>query len=633
MRWLLIPLLSGSIAAPGALAQERLAVVPFDDPGWTVLAGDRAEVLGRSCLRGSAVLTDVDFTDGVIEVDLAVTGARSYPGLVFRLREPGDYEHVYVRPHRAGLYPDAVQYAPSFNQVSGWQLYNGPGYTSSAFLPADEWVTLRLEVAGTQARLHILADDSTALAIARLAHGASHGAIGVSGPADGSACFADFRYQASQGLEFDDPSPIESPAGLIGEWEISQAFKAERANRDQYPRFYVIHAAGWESVKPDERGIVDVSRYRQRTRGGADAVMARTVIRSDHRQDVTFRFGYSDDIDLFLNGHKIFAGQSGYRSRDPSFLGIVGLNDAAHLTLERGLNEIFFFLSETFGGWGFIGTVAGEVLEPLRDHTVLEKIWETPDTFLTPESVLHDPERGLLYVTNFDNAYRGDQPPTGYISRLALDGRILDHRWVDGLVSPAGIALVGDRLFTLERGFLTEIDPDRGMVVARHAVEGSEFLNDLAVGPDGAIYMTDTRPSDRPDSRIYRFKDGAVDVWLAEGINWSNGLLVHDDELLVGNSGDGILKAVDLETRRMRDVVCLGARLLDGIRVDEGGHYLVSHWEGQLYRIAPDGTPVEILDLMPDGLNVADFEYVTDTRTLIIPTFLGNRVVAYRFTR
>ena len=47
MRWLLIPLLSGSIAAPGAQAQERLAVVPFDDPGWTVLAGDRAEVLGR----------------------------------------------------------------------------------------------------------------------------------------------------------------------------------------------------------------------------------------------------------------------------------------------------------------------------------------------------------------------------------------------------------------------------------------------------------------------------------------------------------------------------------------------------------------------------------------------------------
>jgi sugar lactone lactonase YvrE len=633
MRWLLIPLLSGSIAAPGALAQERLAVVPFDDPGWTVLAGDRAEVLGRSCLRGSAVLTDVDFADGVIEVDLAVTGARSYPGLVFRVREPGGYEHVYVRPHRAGLYPDAVQYAPAFNQVSGWQLYNGPGYTSAAVLPEDEWVTLRLEVAGTQARFHLLADDSTVLAIERLAHGASRGAIGVSGPADGSACFADFRYRATQGLVFDDPSPVESPAGLIGNWEISRAFKAERADRDHYPRFYVIHAAGWKSVTPDERGIVDVSRYRQRTSGGADAVMVRTVIRSDRPQDVAFRFGYSDDIDLFLNGHKIFAGQSGYRSRDPSFLGIVGRNDAAHLTLARGLNEIFFFLSETFGGWGFIGTVAGEALEPLRDHAVLEKVWETPDTFLTPESVLYDPQRRLLYVTNFDNAYQRGQPPTGYVSRLALDGTILDHRWVDGLVSPAGIALSGNRLFTLERGFLTEIDPERGAVVARHAIEDSEFLNDLAVGPDGAIYMTDTRPSDRPDSRIYRFKDGAIDVWLAEGINWSNGLYVNGDELLVGNSGDGILKAVDLETRHMRDVVCLGARVLDGIRVDEDGNYLVSHWEGQLYRIDQDGTPVEILDIMPDGLNVADFEYVTATRTLVIPTFVGNRVVAYRFTR
>ena len=95
---------------------------------------------------------------------------------------------------------------------------------------------------------------------------------------------------------------------------------------------------------------------------------------------------------------------------------------------------------------------------------------------------------------------------------------------------------------------------------------------------------------------------------------------------------DGILKAVDLETRRMRDVVCLGARLLDGIRVDESGNYLVSHWEGQLYRIDAYGTPVEILDLQPEGLNAADFEYVAETRTLVIPTFVGNRVVAYRFT-
>ncbi len=630
MRYCGLVLLAVLVPAVPVGAQERLQTVPFDDPRWTVASGDMSERQGRSCFQGTAFLSDLDFTDGVVEVDLFVTGERSYPGLVFRLRSPDDYERFYIRPHRAGLYPDALQYTPVINRVAGWQLYHGPGYTAGGEVPKAEWFRLRLEVRDTQARIFVGNASEPALRIDRLEHAARSGGVGVMGPADETACFADFRYDVTDTLTFEPPAPVETPDGVVTDWEISRSFKAQRANRDAYPRFYVIHAVGWDSVAPDERGIVDVARYRQRTADGADAIMARTVIRSDRRQAVTFRFGYSDEIDLFLNGHKVFAGRSGYQSRDASFLGIVGLHDATHLTLEPGLNEIFLFLSESFGGWGFVGAIDGDVLEPLRDHTVLEKVWETPDTFLTPESVLYDTQREVLYVTNFDNTYQAGATPTGYISRLALDGTILDHRWVEGLVSPAGIALHGDRLYTLERGYLTEIDVSHGTVVARHAIEGSEFLNDLAIAPDGAVYMTDTRPSNRSDSRIYRFKDGSVDVWLEEGINWSNGLYLHGTELIVGNSGDGILKAVDLDTRRIRDIVCLGARLLDGIRVDEAGNYLVSHWEGQVYRVDRDGTPVEILDLLPEGLNAADFEYVTEASLLIIPTFVGNRVVAYR---
>jgi sugar lactone lactonase YvrE len=618
-------------AVSSAPAEAQLQTVPFDDPRWTLIGAKQSEVLGRPCIEGTAILSDVAFANGVIEVDLAVTGARSYPGLLFRIQSEDAHEEVYVRPHRAGLYPDAVQYTPVFNGVAGWQLYNGAGYTAATDLPRDTWLRLRLEVSGTQARLFIGDRPEPALRIDRLEHGESAGAIGVYGPSNGTACFAEFRYAPTDTLTFDAPQRVAPPAGTIAGWEISRAFKIAQANRNAYPRFYFIHAAQWEPARPDARGLVDVARYRKPAGGGGDAVLVRTVVRSPRRQDATFTFGYSDDIDLFLNGHKLFGGRSGYQSRDPSFLGVVGPWDAARLTLEPGLNEIAFFLTENFGGWGFTGALDADVPAPLRDHSLTELVWQTPDTFLTPESVLYDRDRQVLYVTSFDNQYREDGEPTGYISRLGLDGTILDLKWVDGLRAPTGIAILGNRLLTLERGTLTEIDIDRGRVVARHPVEGSEFLNDLAVGPDGAVYMSDTRPSNRPDSRIYRYKDGTVDVWLNEGIDWSNGLYVHGNELLVGNSGDGFLTAVDLDTKRVRRIVCLGARVLDGIRVDHKGNYLVSHWEGQVYRVSPDGTPVEILDLLPEGQNTADFEYIPETGLIVIPTFVGNRVIAYRY--
>jgi len=111
--------------------------------------------MDRKCLIGSAFLKDVEFENGVIEVDLAVAGqkARTYPGLIFRIQSPGNYEHVYIRPHRASLYPDAIQYVPAFNGIDGWQLYNGENYTSAADIPYNKWVHFKLEVSGSQARL------------------------------------------------------------------------------------------------------------------------------------------------------------------------------------------------------------------------------------------------------------------------------------------------------------------------------------------------------------------------------------------------------------------------------------------------------------------------------------------------
>ena len=77
-------------------------------------------------------------------------------------------------------------------------------------------------------------------------------------------------------------------------------------------------------------------------------------------------------------------------------------------------------------------------------------------------------------------------------------------------------------------------------------------------------------------------------------------------------------------------MTCLGAEVNDGIRVDNEGNYLASHWEGQVYRISPSGGVVELLDTSDQGRNCADFEFLKDGNVLVIPTFLGNTVAAYR---
>ncbi len=75
--------------------------------------GKLLDHLDRTAFMGTAILEDVNFKNGIIEYDMAVTGQRSYPGIFFRVQSQNDYEHFYIRPHRAGLYPDALQYTPT----------------------------------------------------------------------------------------------------------------------------------------------------------------------------------------------------------------------------------------------------------------------------------------------------------------------------------------------------------------------------------------------------------------------------------------------------------------------------------------------------------------------------------------
>ena len=423
----------------------------------------------------------------------------------------------------------------------------------------------------------------------------------------------------------------------ILEWEVSQPFPATQIDLKvvPYPRFYTIFAAEWQKVTADSTGIMDITNYVQKAEGQPTCVLVRTIFRSDTRQDMRIAVSYNDEIAIYFNGKKLFYGKSGGNNKGQSILKAMTANEMVYFTQEKGLNEIFFIIKENGGDWGFIANTDDTLVQPLKEEGRLEKVWETAQVFLTPESVLYDSKREVLYVSNFDNRYNPNTTDpeefSGYISKVSLDGEIIALQWISNLHAPCGMGVFENKLYTVERGFLTEIDIDAGRILNRYPIPGSDFLNDLTIDTEGNIYMTDTSPTSRPDSRIYKFSKGKITIWAdGEDINWANGLSFYNNRLLLGNSGDGCLKSIDIASQKIEKIACLGAGVVDGIRVTTDGNFLVSHWEGQVYLISPNGKVVELMDKI-GRYNTADFEYIQGENLLIIPTFVDNRIMAYRF--
>jgi hypothetical protein len=62
-------------------------------------------------------------------------------------------------------------------------------------------------------------------------------------------------------------------------------------------------------------------------------------------------FGYSDAVDNFVNGQKVFQGDATYISRDIQFLGTVSMRGAMAPRLKKGANQVGVKVKENYGGW------------------------------------------------------------------------------------------------------------------------------------------------------------------------------------------------------------------------------------------------------------------------------------------
>jgi hypothetical protein len=191
--------------APPAAAPSQ-AAAPSTTPDGLQAIGveiERASHGGREAIRlveasagregGLALLRDVAFTDGVIEVDVAgrrgphaVPDVRGFIGVAFRTRPSADsYEYIYLRPDN-GRADDqvrrnhATQYAahPAFT-FARLRKESPERYESYVDLEPGAWTRMRVQVSGRTARLFVHDGPQPALVVTDLKLGVEGGGVAL----------------------------------------------------------------------------------------------------------------------------------------------------------------------------------------------------------------------------------------------------------------------------------------------------------------------------------------------------------------------------------------------------------------------------------------------------------------------
>lgn len=255
-------------------------------------------------------------------------------------------------------------------------------------------------------------------------------------------------------------------------------------------------------------------------------------------------------------------------------------------------------------------------------------------TFQTPESVLYLAGADVYLVSN-NNGSATAKDNNGFISRVAPDGRVLDGHWiaagVNGVVldGPKGSTIKGDTLFVTDIDVVRLFDLNTGAPIATWPVSGSTFLNDMATGPDGTVYFTDSGLT--PDfsgsgtDALYRFDASgqAVAIVKDPSLGHPNGIFVAVDGVIVVTFGSGEVYRIDPATGARTDLPKPPKGQLDGVQLLAGGGLLVSSWEGQAVYKLSDGAYTTVVDSVASP---ADIGFDTKRGLVLIPLFTKNKI-------
>jgi len=258
--------------------------------------------------------------------------------------------------------------------------------------------------------------------------------------------------------------------------------------------------------------------------------------------------------------------------------------------------------------------------------------------FQTPESVLHDPAADVYIVSNIS----GNPPEKdndGFLSRVSPEGQVIALKWVEGgqngvtLHAPKGMAIKGDTLFVADIDMVRMFHRETGAPLGERGVPGATFLNDVAVGPDGTVYVSDSGlragaqgfgPSGT--DAIYRFGPDGAPQAVAQGsqLQNPNGLAVDQQGIIAVPFGGNAPMRIDA-AGNITTMDALPAGGLDGVVLLDDGTLLVSSWEGQaVYHVMPEmGHTMVAVESVESP---ADIGFDRQRMRVLIPIFSGDRL-------
>jgi outer membrane protein assembly factor BamB len=258
--------------------------------------------------------------------------------------------------------------------------------------------------------------------------------------------------------------------------------------------------------------------------------------------------------------------------------------------------------------------------------------WTVTEHIATPESIYYHAPSGFIFTSQI-NGMPADRDGNGRIVKLNADGTVAAGDWVTGLNAPKGLRAHDGTLWTADLDEVIGIEIATGRITSRVKIDGAQFLNDVATGADGTVYV-----SDFTANRIYAVKDGKAATF-AEGeqLEYPNGLLVDGNRLIVGAWGKpeadfttkvpGRLYALDLATKQKTLITPRPFGNIDGLESDGRGGYLVSDYQkGKVLRVSASGESTELRQFMPGA---ADIGFVPSIGALLVPHMNENTVAAY----